>query len=188
MTVGASPGDPDDKDLDAIIEYRRALVRDRPGGGLALAALAVALLERADRADESGDPPGARADADEAIGWVRAGLTVASTDDAELARDLRAMLGIELRQRFTEWIYSDDEDPAALNRARADWTEAVTLLGGLLDALSREDPDNPDWVAEIEPFSDLLALGEALDPPKPADRDTFVTWGRWLLDRASSAS
>jgi CHAT domain len=186
-----SPVDPSDDDLDAEIEYLRALVNDEPGDADALADLAAALLERATRAHGADDVPGLRVAAEEAIGWARAGLAVAAPADAELAGDLRAMLGLALQRRFVAWLWladEDDEDPAGLEAARSDWTEAVTLVGGSLDAMSRADPDDPDLPTEIEAFSGFLAFGVVLDPPKPEDRDAFVTWAQWLFDRVPPVS
>lgn len=55
-----SPVDPSDDDLDAEIEYLRALVNDEPGDAGALADLAAALLEGATRAHDAHDMAGLR--------------------------------------------------------------------------------------------------------------------------------
>jgi hypothetical protein len=101
----SSPVDPSDDDLDAEIEYLRALVNDEPGDANALADLASALLERASHADDAGDADAVRADADEAIGWARAGLAVAGPAGAELRTSLRVTLGFVLRGRFIELCF-----------------------------------------------------------------------------------
>lgn len=179
------PDNPDDQDLDALIEYLRDSVRDRPGDIVMLAALAAAILDRADQRYEAGDAPGARGDTDEAVRLARSALAVAPPGDADLAGDLRVTLGLALQRRFVAWLQSGAEDRAGLARARSDWTEAATLLGEALDAMSRADPADPSWSGEVEPFSVFLACGDALDPP---ERDTFVTWAQWLFDDAPSRS
>ncbi|MGH2927759.1 MAG: hypothetical protein ACRDL8_06115, partial [Solirubrobacteraceae bacterium] len=76
----------------------------------------------------------------------------------------------------------------ALDRARTDWAEAASLVGGALNALLNEDPDDDSLAEEVEAFSGFLTFADALDPLGPQDSDVFVTWTHWLFDRVPSAT
>ena len=183
MTMQPPSGD----DLDALIADCRAYLRDHPGDPGTLADLVGALLGRADRAAEAGDLGAVPVDVAAAVEAARGGLATAASDDPELLEALRGRLGLALQRRFYLWLEAGEQDPAGLERARADWIEAVTLVGDMLSALLDEDPEDPELTEEIEIFSRFLGLAVLVDPLGADGSDAFVTWVSWLFDRAAAA-
>ncbi|HEX3959470.1 MAG TPA: CHAT domain-containing protein [Trebonia sp.] len=132
-----------------------------------------------------GAPPGEELtpeELDEAIGFLRV-YVAANPDDI----DARAELADALCDRYVAWGEPDTDggpDPAGLAAARADWREAVGLVGGLIAELDPGNPGDWRWPSWAQRFADLLGIGYSLDEMSdPADQDLLISWGTWLLGR-----
>ena len=129
--------------------------------------LAQRFVETANEVD-AGDPAAvaaARAGRDEAIALLTGDLRRLSHDDAGMA----AMLGeLRFRRYLDPWPEPPEPDRADLDAARD------LLLGA-----AGQDPDE----GEVYLLTLVLDTRMELDP-RPADRDAFIIWAGWLLDRA----